>query len=209
MGRYPVAGVKTIILIDLQTEGLFVCYNNHMIHSRTQRRATIIIVILVTSVVGVLGLGHWKNNTERETVSNRGLLTMEDSRNTEGWLVYENDVLPFIFDYPKDWRVNQEAGAFSFLDSTNRKNMSIGYVKRPRGLARGVSVCQVRQDNANEHCSYIENEMVGYFFGQDEDDAWRGVLKEQNADIILTLISKDQKNKNILVGVAESIRLRP
>jgi hypothetical protein len=181
-----------------------------MKNSRTQGSVTVvIIVILVIAVIGALGLVYWKNNAEKESIGNNGLLTPDSLRNTEDWLVYEDDVLPFIFDYPKDWRVTQEAGVFSLSDGTSRKNMSIGYVEMPRGLARGVALCQVKRDGANESCSYIDNELVGYFFGRVEDDVWRGVLREQNADIILTLISKDQKNKNILIGVAESIRLKP
>ena len=182
-----------------------------MINSRIQGSANIVIIaILVTVIIGSLGFVYWKNNTKKENIGNSGLLTVKGLRSTEDWVVYENDTLPFIFDYPKGWLVAQEeAGVFSLSDSTDRKIMSIEYVKMPRGMTRGVALCQVKSVKTNQYCSYINNELVGHFFGQAEDYVWRGVLNKQNADIVLTLISKGQKSKNILVGVAESMRLKP
>ncbi|MNY77382.1 hypothetical protein D3C86_2172610 [compost metagenome] len=69
-----------------------------------------------------------------------------------------------------------------------------------------MSTCQVKRNTTNDHCSYINNDLVGYFYGKSNDEVWRGGLKNPEADIIVTLISKNQKTKSLLIGVAESVR---
>lgn len=164
----------------------------------------VIIITIIAALMAVLGLVYWKNVATQS--NNNEVSVTGDNYNSDDWSVYD-DELPFIFDYPKDWRVVKEEGALFLLDGTGEKMISIRYVEMPPGLSRGVSVCQIKTTKTSKYCSYIDNGLVDHFFGRIEDNEWRGQWSDRNADIILTLISKDQKTRSLLTDVAESIRL--
>ena len=194
---------------DLQVEDLFVCikitYSKLMVKNSSQRANIHILIIVIGIVVllGLLGFVYWKNSVNNDYTS-----VTTNTYSTKDWLVYEDDELPFMFKYPKDWHVVKEKGSFFLSDDKDDRIMSIRYVKMPPGLSRGVSACQIKRSNTDDHCSYIENDLVGYFYGQTKKATWTGVLNDLNADIIVELISKDEKSKSLLVGVVESIRLK-
>jgi hypothetical protein len=165
----------------------------------------VIIIGIIAALMVALGLVYWKNVATQS--NNNEVSVTGDNYNSDDWSVYEDDELPFIFDYPKDWRVVKEEGAFFLLDGTSEKMISIRYVEMPPGLSRGVSVCQIKTTKTEKYCSYIDNALVDHFFGRTEDNEWRGQWSDRNADIILTLISKNQKTRSLLTDVAESIRL--
>lgn len=167
----------------------------------------IVTILSLLVVAGLLILG-WGNIISNNRVSNDSTSILTNNSTTDGWLVLESDSVPFVFNYPNEWQViEQVEGNFILSDNVDEKILSIRYVKYPRGMARGVSVCQIEQSE-NRECSYINNNSIGQFYGLTKNNTWTGELRDQNASIILTLISKDPEKKDQFMGVAESIKLK-
>jgi len=163
----------------------------------------IIIVILIIALLGTLGFVFWKNYI------NKGTPKSVVYQTPKSWVVYKEDDVPFVLEYPSSWviekgsiktnKTNETSHAtLKAQDKTKRELLSIEYSREPEFSAGGTG-CQINSKSPN--CLFLSNAISEGFLNK-RDGVWIGQGKGSSELFVLRSYTDEQTTQTII----ESLR---
>lgn len=164
------------------------------------KKNKLLVFILLGLFVFIAILGFFLIQSTSQNSTNK-------KHGATNWITYANNDLPFVFDYPSEWRLEEQTEknktSIKAIEESSKEHVLTVVFLEPT-FSLGVAQCQIKRETSSDVCSYIPNKLVKYFYHIKGDSRWTGDLGGNR--IYIELIRQNQTDRENLIMLAKTIR---